>query len=531
MGFYPFVTPSSGGFTNPMTTLGDLIDGASGGAAQRLGVGSAAQVLTVVSGAPAWAAAVSGNVLTRVQWTIPSPAATHNAVANELTAVNNAAGAGTVNLPTGSPSGTVNAVKAVVFSPGNTITISTTGSDVFNYSGSGITALTITSSGVGYVMQYDGSSIWTIYADDLPVGQVVQLGGDIGGTNTSPQVLSTHLSSPLPLTQGGTGQNAASAAALLADLNGAAVAQDLGNTSAAPDVVSTHLTVTTLSWASTVNLDPTNTRVYKVTQGGMGSTTFTVTTAGLVAGVSYSVELWFYIDLTGGYPQPIWTSISGLTWVGGSAPTLNMGAGALNVLVFETIDGGATFLGALTQAPTVPLPVTSGGTGAVAIGAGAVVLGGTSTTSPLTTVSGVGTSGNVLTSDGSSGPPYWAAGGLPESGGTMTGWLAPAVSALSFVGSGTTLVNAALGNAFNLTLTASTTTLGNPSNPVDGQVIRFRITQGSGGSFTLAYGTAYDFGATGAPTLSTAAGKVDVLGFEYVASLTAWVYLGSGLGF
>ena len=120
---------------------------------------------------------------------------------------------------------------------------------------------------------------------------------------------------------------------------------------------------------------------------------------------------------------------------------------------------------------------------------------------------------------------------LPKAGGTMTGWLAPAVSALTFVGSGTTLVNAALGNAFNLTLTASTTTLGAPSNPVDGQVIRIRVTQGAGGSFTLAYGTAYDFGAAGAPTLSTAAGKVDILGFEYVASISKWCYLGSGLGF
>lgn len=116
-------------------------------------------------------------------------------------------------------------------------------------------------------------------------------------------------------------------------------------------------------------------------------------------------------------------------------------------------------------------------------------------------------------------------------GATFPAYVAPAAAGLTFVGSGTTLVNAALGNAFGLTLTASTTTLGNPSNPVDGQVIRFRITQGSGGSFTLAYGTAYDFGTAGSPTLSTAAGKVDILAFEYVASISKWCCLGSGLGF
>lgn len=48
-------TPSSG-FSNPMTTLGDIITGGVSGAAQRLGVGSESQVLKVVSGVPAWAA-------------------------------------------------------------------------------------------------------------------------------------------------------------------------------------------------------------------------------------------------------------------------------------------------------------------------------------------------------------------------------------------------------------------------------------------------------------------------------------------
>jgi hypothetical protein len=105
------------------------------------------------------------------------------------------------------------------------------------------------------------------------------------------------------------------------------------------------------------------------------------------------------------------------------------------------------------------------------------------------------------------------------------------VTPLTFVGSGTTLVNAALGNVFNLTLTASTTTLGNPSNPTDGQMLRVRITQGGAGSFTLAYGTAYSFGVTGAPTLSTAAGKVDILNWEYVGSISKWCARGPSLGF
>lgn len=154
--------------------------------------------------------------------------------------------------------------------------------------------------------------------------------------------------------------------------------------------------------------------------------------------------------------------------------------------------------------------------------------------------------GNSVT--GSSGPFNYVSGfgsvildgnqvDLSQSGSAklpvtqMTGGLSPAVAALTFVGGGTTLVNAALGNAFNLTLTASTTTLGAPSNPVDGQVIRFRITQGAGGSFTLAYASAYDFGAAGSPTLSTTAGKVDLVAFEYSTALSKWMFLGAGLGY
>ena len=48
--------PVDPGFTNPMTTLGDLIRAAAAGALLRLGIGASGQVLTVVGGVPAWAA-------------------------------------------------------------------------------------------------------------------------------------------------------------------------------------------------------------------------------------------------------------------------------------------------------------------------------------------------------------------------------------------------------------------------------------------------------------------------------------------
>lgn len=118
---------------------------------------------------------------------------------------------------------------------------------------------------------------------------------------------------------------------------------------------------------------------------------------------------------------------------------------------------------------------------------------------------------------------------VTQNGSTMTGWLAPAVVSLTFAT--TITVNAAAGNDFRLTLTASTGTIANPTNPVDGQTIKFQITQGAGGSFTVAWGNAYDFGTVGQPTLTTTAGKFDLIGFVYNAAATKWACVGSALGF
>ena len=195
-------------------------------------------------------------------------------------------------------------------------------------------------------------------------------------------------------------------------------------------------------------------------------------------------------------------------------------------------------LGSTYPNPTVtashlasPLPIaqggTAGGTAAAAAAALAVLpTGGGTMSGPIA----MGSSKITGLANGSGAADAAAFGQiLPAAGGTMTGALAPAVATLTFAG--TVAVNAALGNAFALTLTASSATLGAPSNPVDGQVIRVRVIQDGTGGWTLAYNAIYDFGAAGAPTLSTGANKVDILGFEYVSSLTKWCYLGSGLGF
>lgn len=114
--------------------------------------------------------------------------------------------------------------------------------------------------------------------------------------------------------------------------------------------------------------------------------------------------------------------------------------------------------------------------------------------------------------------------------GTLGPAVVPPVAALT--DAATIAVEADLGNDFRVTLTATGHTIGNPANPQDGQEIRLLITQpAAGGPYTVTWGSAYSFGASGAPTLSTAASKTDIIRFAYNATLTKWLYLGSTLGF
>jgi hypothetical protein len=116
--------------------------------------------------------------------------------------------------------------------------------------------------------------------------------------------------------------------------------------------------------------------------------------------------------------------------------------------------------------------------------------------------------------------------------GTPGTWLASASAPpVALTDAATIAVNAALGNLFRVTL-AGNRTLGAPTNPSDGQVISFEITQDGTGSRTLAYASAYEFSTTlASPTLSTAAGKVDLLSFRYSSVASKWRCTLIDLGF
>jgi hypothetical protein len=353
-------------------------------------------------------------------------------------------------------------------------------------------------------------------------GGITPPAGDIGGTTGTPTVVSTHLSSALPIAQGGTGQGTQQAAidalagAVTSGLYlrgngthvvlGAIQAADVpalaydASGAAATAQANAQTYADTNKLAKSSNLSDVGTR-----QTALNNLAGAVTSGLVLRGNGSNVTL---------------AAIQA-----GDVPTLNQSTTgtAANVTGTVAIANGGTgqvtqqaALDAVAGAVTSGLVLRGNGTHVVLA---AIQAGDVPTLNQNTSGSSASCTGNAATATNLAG------------GATLPAYLAPKVVTLTFVGAGTTLVDASLANAFNLTLTASTTTLGNPSNPVDGEVIRVRLIQDATGSRTIAYGTAYDFGASGAPTLSTAASKVDILGFEYVASISKWCYLGSGLGF
>lgn len=242
----------------------------------------------------------------------------------------------------------------------------------------------------------------------------------------------------------------------------------------------------------------------------------------------------------GGLPLPSGTPANGdvpavsqvspleLEWVSGEASAVDSVFGRIGAVV--AVSGDYTVSQVTGAAPVASPEFTGTPTGPTAAP-------GTNTTQLATTafveaaLPSVPSLPLALT-NGGTGSSYASlalllAGLLAAGGGTMGGALAPAVVTLAQAG-GTVAVNAGLGNAFNLTIGGSWT-ISNPSNPADGQVIRFRFT--SGGANVTSWDTDYDFGAGTAPALSVTASDVDIVAFEYVASISKWCCLGSGLGY
>lgn len=124
-----------------------------------------------------------------------------------------------------------------------------------------------------------------------------------------------------------------------------------------------------------------------------------------------------------------------------------------------------------------------------------------------------GTAGQVMITD-ASGVLSWATRAQLDAAQSFSAAQRGTVATLT---SGATITpDFSAGNNFSLTLGINAT-LANPTNQTAGQSGSIVITQDGTGGRTLAYGSNWKFTGAVAPTLSTAANKVDVLSY-YVES-------------
>ena len=84
------------------------------------------------------------------------------------------------------------------------------------------------------------------------------------------------------------------------------------------------------------------------------------------------------------------------------------------------------------------------------------------------------------------------------------------------LGSGVIILNLGSRDNFEITLTAGTSTLATPTNASGGQCGAIIVRQDSAGSRLLTYSGAWSFASNTAPTLTTSASGVDMLGYYVV---------------
>ncbi len=144
----------------------------------------------------------------------------------------------------------------------------------------------------------------------------------------------------------------------------------------------------------------------------IGSTGATPVAASLIAGTGVTITPGagaITISVTGGAAV---TSVSGtlnrITSTGGTTPVIDISASYVGQASITTV--GALASGSLAAGFT-PVTVPIGGTGNTTFTAYSVICAGTTATGAFQNVSGVGTSGQVLTSNGAAALPTWQASG------------------------------------------------------------------------------------------------------------------------
>lgn len=170
----------------------------------------------------------------------------------------------------------------------------------------------------------------------------------------------------------------------------------------------------------------------------------------------------------------------------------------------DSVSEGSTnlYFTNVRAAAAAPVQSVAGKTGTVTLAGGDIASG---TVAAARLGSGTANSSTFLRGDG-----QWAS---PPSG-------QPTVVSLSYASSLAT--DASAGSIFDVTLTGNVT-LSNPTNPTNGQTLRWRIRQDATGGRTVTLGNKFTLPASVTSLeFSTAANKMDILAATYHASRDKW---------
>jgi hypothetical protein len=166
------------------------------------------------------------------------------------------------------------------------------------------------------------------------------------------------------------------------------------------------------------------------------------------------------------------------------------------------VTGTSTLTGNVTAGGTLAVTGTSAHTGNATF-AGTLAVTGTST------LTGAVTTGGTITSQSSL---------VVTKASRRTD-----AAFLALTDAATIAVDMSASWNFKVTL-GDNRTLGTPTGLHEGQSGWIRVTQDGAGSRTLAYSAAWTFGNAGAPTLSTAAGKVDLIHYVVTDAATPVIH-------
>ena len=419
--------------------------------------GTAGQALTSngAGSLPSWQQTFTG-LMEPLTSPVTFSASPYSASAGQYVPADTTSGNVVINLPSSPADKAIVGIKHVIQGGTNTVTWNTTGGAVINKTGGGTTG-TLTLASQGVITQYAAAgTIWYVYSDDLPLGQL-----------DARYVLESSL--PLSVTLGGTGKGTLSTFGILAGGTATTTPVQQIATAAAGQVLTATGVGTLPTFQANIGFSnpmtahgdtiyenaalapaalPGNTTSTKnfLTSTGSGGTAnspqwgtiasadvpvLNQSTTGMAANVTGVVavanggtggtQATAYAVVTGGTAAT--TPFQTVSGAGTSGQVLtSAGAGALPAwqalpAAGASTGGTVTLAGDLAGGPSSPqvtsthlaaaLPVTQGGTGGTAATAYAVVTGGTSATTSLQTVPGLGTSGQSLVSNGASALPTW----------------------------------------------------------------------------------------------------------------------------